>query len=96
MIVNLEWHTDIASAPRGTYVTVEGTDPKGNPTTREKYIPTAILAASACGKVMQTYWAPKRAWWAGFATGEDPVAWALWPGHPFADRAEASAKDVFA
>ncbi|OAP40382.1 hypothetical protein AU381_00190 [Sinorhizobium glycinis] len=39
----------------------------------------AVILETKCGKVTKTYWIEKEGRWAGFAKGEEPIAWQPWP-----------------
>lgn len=77
----MAWNYDIAAAPKGTFKTVEG--PKGP---REVHVPEEIFLAVNDGKtVTLSRWLPKEGRWNMLATGEQPLAWQPWPGHPEAE-----------
>lgn len=92
----LHWSDDITKAPKGEMVTTPYFQiVKGAPVERSRteHVPTKILALSACGKVMVTYWVPEKltqsgstlshGHWSGFAErpeyGAGPVLWAAMP-----------------
>ncbi|MCB5205038.1 hypothetical protein LH464_21465 [Neorhizobium sp. T786] len=55
---------------------------------------TDIIATSKCGKVIKTYIVKVKGStdrWAGFATGEEPVAWMPWPVAAVGPLAEVAA-----
>jgi len=83
----MSWNFDISTAPRGRTVKTERQTPKGIRTV-ESFEPDILILASACGKVLRSYWVPANdhhdGYWAGFAQkdGTPPVAWMHWPAHP--------------
>ena len=75
------WNFDIEEAPRGRASTKTVTV-KGNEVTQKVFIPSPVILATKCGKVMASEWLPQAERWHGLATGEQPVAWQPWPTHP--------------
>lgn len=81
----MNWDFNIAGAPRGHKVQVARTVKDKTITSGEKTIILTedrrdeIILESKCGKVIKSYWIADEARWAGFAEGEQPVAWQPWP-----------------
>ena len=79
-----DWNFNISEAPRGHYETDER-EVKGKVQTYQRFVPDKIIATDGT-IVTVSYWIPpneKRAGrWAMFATGQEPVAFQLWPDAP--------------
>lgn len=75
------WNFNIAEAPRGETVTKTSTV-KDKEVSRKVFVPSPVILATKCGKVMGSEWLPQGERWHGLATDEQPVAWMLWPTHP--------------
>lgn len=77
----MTWNFDIASAPRGRTVEQRRTV-KDREIVSEVFQPDYVILASKCGVVTRSHYIPKENRWEAFATGEQPIAWQLWPEHP--------------
>lgn len=42
-----------------------------------------IIAASVCGVVTKSYWIEKDQRWNMFTSATPPIAWQIWPVHPY-------------
>jgi hypothetical protein len=87
------WNFDISDAPRGKIVqrTVKVKD---KDVTSDVFKPDRLILATKCGKVTTSEYIPRHqraggiwveARWEFLATGEEPVAWQVWPEHPHAE-----------
>ena len=78
------WNFDISAAPRGKIVqrTVKVKD---KDVTSDVFRPDRLILATKCGKVTTSQYIPDQKRWEFLATGEEPVAWQVWPSHPHAE-----------
>lgn len=90
----MTWNTDISAAPRGKTVTRTVKTKDGIKEVTE-VIPERVWLASACGKVIPTYWVESRKNWAGFQD-TPPIAWYPYfvPVHPFQESPRKAAEAV--
>lgn len=78
----MEWNNDIDSAPREAKIKRQAILKGGKTVTYDATEYTPVILASACGRVIRSYWIESEQRWAGFKKGEQPVAWISWPEHP--------------
>jgi hypothetical protein len=77
----MTWNFDISAAPRGK--TVQRDRKVGDKdTTVSVFVPERVILATKCGVVTASQYLPKESRWEALATGEQPIAWQLWPKHP--------------
>lgn len=83
----MTWNHDMSTAPLGKEVTVTRIVKGEERQFREHHI-APVWLATADGKVHRSYWIPamktSKGRWAGFAEGEQPIAWQhfIVPVHP--------------
>lgn len=78
---DVTWNFDISAAPRGRIVQ-QTRKVKGEDVTGDVFQPDRVILATKCGQVTTSRYLPKEDRWEGLATGEQPLAWQLWPEHP--------------
>ena len=92
----MTWSFDISTAPRGkTVTTTRLVNDKNSASGKsvkdfEEFREEPVILATKCGKVVRSYWMQKEGRWAGFATGEQPLAWMPWPEHPHHSNTDAA------
>jgi len=74
----MSWNFNIDEAPKGVSREV----PRGKGTIIE-HIPDLIIAAGNDNVVTVSKWLPKEERWEMFTKDVPPLAWQLWPSHPF-------------
>lgn len=74
----MTWNTNIAAAPRGRYVLRAAAKGKGHVKTFE---PAPIILATKCGTVTVSHYLPDAKRWEMMSAGEEPIAWAPFPGY---------------
>lgn len=78
------WNFDISKAPRGSYV-IKNRKFGASPADTKVFRPDRLILATKCGKVTTSQYIPDEKRWEFLATGEEPVAWQVWPDHPHAE-----------
>jgi hypothetical protein len=87
------WNFDISKAPRGSYV-IKNRKFGSSPADTKVFQPDRLILATKCGKVTTSEYIPRHQRAGGIwvearleflATGEEPVAWQVWPEHPHAE-----------
>lgn len=79
----MEWNFNIKECPKSYFVAVKTTDSLGREFEKQKVVEVPVILATSCETVTVSRWLPKEQRWNGLSKFEQPIAWCVFPTHPY-------------